>query len=333
MIHILGIESSCDDTAAAICTDGKIRSNVISSQLDHAQFGGVIPELASRLHMRYIVPVVESALQQANIHKSDLSAIAFTAGPGLLGSLLVGSSFAKGLATALNIPIIAVDHLQGHLLSLWIEPPLPTFPMLVLTVSGGHTSLTIVQEGFQTEIIGRTRDDAAGEAFDKIGKLMGLPYPAGPQIDKMAQLGYPHFHAFPVPQLPSWDFSFSGLKTSFLYYLKAQSNLHPDFLNYHRADLCASIQYRIVQYLLDRLFAAAKAYNIQQLGIVGGVSANSYLRQEFAARCQALGYTGIIPKIAYSTDNAAMIALGGYFRYLKGDFDPHTLVAYANAHE
>lgn len=335
-VVILGIESSCDDTAAAVCVAGadgsvKIRSNVVSTQLRHAQYGGVIPELASRMHQVHIAQVVQRALADAGLTLADLSAIAFTAGPGLLGSLLVGTSYAKGLALGLGIPLVQVNHMHGHVASLFLSDPAPEPPLLCLTVSGGHTQLQIVRTVLDYEVVGRTLDDAAGEAFDKSAKLLGFDYPGGPQIDKHAQRGNPYFHAFPPPQVPGFDFSFSGLKTSILYYLRDQTAANPQFVTEHLADLCASIQHVIVESLVEKTLVAAKHYKLNRIGIAGGVSANSGLRTRMAAACAQLGYSCHIPPFEYTTDNAAMIALAGYHLYRAGRVSDAYVQAFATA--
>jgi len=328
-IVLLGIESSCDDTAAAVVVDGQVRANVVSTQLQHTAYGGVVPEVASRQHQANIWPVVQAALDQAGVSKHDLTAIAYTQGPGLIGSLLVGACFARGASLALGKPLVAVNHLQGHLHSLFAEG-VPRLPLLCLTVSGGHTLLHIVRSPLEAELVGRTLDDAAGEAFDKIAKLLGFDYPGGPHIDRLARLGNPKAHKFPPLKLPGFDFSFSGLKTAVRYYLRDNVAQNPDFIAQHLPDLCASVQHRIVTTLLDRFFAAAHHYNIPTLGIVGGVSANSELRRRFMERCDKEGFTGHIPPFALCTDNAAMIALAGYYQYLAGDRTPLSAVPFAS---
>lgn len=320
MAILLAIESSCDETSAAICREGVILSNVITSQLEHEKYGGVIPELASRLHQQQIVRVVEAAMNQANIDKKELDAIAFTQGPGLLGALLVGVSFAKGLALGLNIPLITVDHMQAHILANFLSPTPPEFPFLCLTVSGGHTQLVLVKDHLEMEILGQTRDDAAGEAFDKAAKIMGLPYPGGPLIDKYAKEGNPKFHRFPSSDVGGWEFSFSGIKTSLLYFLQKETKADPDFLTKHLADVCASYQYQIVETLLKKMQAAAEATGVKHLALAGGVSANSELRRRFQEMCVKHKWQAHIPDFQYCTDNAGMIAIAGYYKYLKDDF-------------
>ena len=319
---ILGIESSCDDTSAAILQGQKILSNIVANQQIHSLHGGVVPELASRAHQQNIIPVVDAAIKKANINKEDISAIAFTKGPGLLGSLLVGSSFAKSFAMGMNIPLIAVNHMQGHILSHFIDEgkAMPQFPFLCLTVSGGHTQIVRIESTINMQIIGSTIDDAAGEAFDKSAKILGLPYPGGPHIDKHAKKGNIHAFEFGKPKIKELDFSFSGLKTSILY--KIQNNLqkNPRFIEENLEDLCASIQHSIVSILLNKLEKAIKITGIKQLAIAGGVSANSYLRSELEKLAKDKGYQLYIPKFEYCTDNAAMIAITGYFKYLDKDF-------------
>ena len=318
-VTILGIESSCDDTAAAVVQDGKVLSNVVAGQEVHRLYGGVVPEVASRAHQAHIVPVVDMALRQAGIAKNELSAIAFTRGPGLIGSLLVGLSFSKGLALSLNLPMIEVNHMQAHVLAHFAEAPKPKFPFLCLTVSGGHTQIVLVRDYLDMEILGQTIDDAAGEAFDKTGKLLGLDYPAGPLIDRLAQQGIPRFD-FPEPQIPGLDFSFSGLKTSILYFLKKEMQQNPHFIEAHLPDICASVQSRIVQILIKKLKKAAQQTGIQEIAIAGGVSANSGLRQALEATGEKLHWRTFIPKFEYCTDNAAMIAITAYYKYLQGAF-------------
>jgi N6-L-threonylcarbamoyladenine synthase len=319
---ILGIESSCDDTSAAILQGQKILSNIVANQNIHSFYGGVVPELASRAHQQNIIPVVDAAIKKANINKEDISAIAFTKGPGLLGSLLVGSSFAKSFALGMNIPLIAVNHMQGHILSHFIDEgePMPEFPFLCLTVSGGHTQIVRIESASNMQVIGTTIDDAAGEAFDKSAKILGLPYPGGPHIDKHAKKGNIHAFEFGKPKIKELDFSFSGLKTSILY--KVQNNLqkNPKFIEENLEDLCASIQYSIVSILINKLKKAIKLTGINQLAIAGGVSANSYLRSELEKLAIEKVYQLYIPKFEYCTDNAAMIAITGYFKYLDKDF-------------
>lgn len=320
---ILGIESSCDDTSAGVTANRNILANVTANQDIHREFGGVVPELASRAHQQNIVPVVEAALQKAKISPKDLSAIAFTSGPGLLGSLLVGTSFAKSMALALDIPLIEVNHMQAHILAHFIEKEgveSPTFPFLCLTVSGGHTQIVKVNSPFEYELIGQTIDDAAGEAFDKAAKIMGLPYPGGPLIDKYAKLGDANAFQFSKPRVPDFDFSFSGLKTSILYFLQKQVKQEPDFVNQHLNDLCASIQRTIMEILFDKLEKASLHTGIKDIAIAGGVSANSALRHELKSREKSLGWATYIPDFEYCTDNGAMIAISGYYKFLDKDF-------------
>jgi N6-L-threonylcarbamoyladenine synthase len=323
--YILGIESSCDDTSAAVLQNTQLRSNIIANQEVHAAFGGVVPELASRAHQQHIIPVINNALEQAGIKASDLSAVAFTRGPGLLGSLLVGTSFAKSFAWSLGIPLIEVDHMQAHILAHFItsgkpEDQVPGFPFLCLTVSGGHTQIVQVNSHFEMFVLGRTIDDAAGEAFDKAAKIMGLPYPGGPLIDKYAKDGNPDAFSFARPNIPGLDFSFSGLKTSFLYFLRDQLKENPDFIEQNKADLSASIQKAIVDALMDKLMKAVKQTEIKTVAVAGGVSANSALRAAFLERQNQGVWKAFIPAFQFTTDNAAMIAVAGYFKFLKAEF-------------
>ncbi|OMP76207.1 MULTISPECIES: tRNA (adenosine(37)-N6)-threonylcarbamoyltransferase complex transferase subunit TsaD [unclassified Chitinophaga] len=319
-VKILAIESSCDETSASVLVDGKILSNYIANQTIHEQYGGVVPELASRAHQENIVPVVDYALKQAGIRKEELDAIAFTQAPGLIGALLVGSCFAKSLALALNKPLIAVHHMQAHVLANFIEDPIPSFPFLCLTVSGGHTQIVRVDSPLQMKVIGETMDDAAGEAFDKSAKLLGLPYPGGPLIDKYAKLGDPTRFKFPEPQIPELNFSFSGLKTAILYFLQEKTRLDPDFVQHNMADICASIQHRIVSILMNKLVKASKETGIKEIGIAGGVSANSGLRMALQTYGEKFGWNTYIPKFEYCTDNAAMIAITAYYKYQAKEF-------------
>ncbi len=326
-VVILGIESSCDDTSAAVLVDNVMMSNVIASQAIHRDYGGVVPELASRAHQQNIIPVVDAAIRKANIDKSEIDAVAFTLGPGLLGSLLVGTSFAKSFATALNIPCIDVNHLQAHVLSHFIaeagEPrTVPEFPFLCLLVSGGNSQIVLVRDYFDMHIVGQTIDDAAGEAFDKCAKVMGLPYPGGPHIDRLARKGDPVAFRFAMPNIAGFDYSFSGLKTSFLYTLRDAVKLNPDFVEEHRADLAASLQKTIIDILMKKLIAAAKEFKISNITVAGGVSANSGLRDAIANIGKRYGWQVFIPKPAFTTDNAAMVAVAGYFKYLRGEFCP-----------
>ncbi len=323
-ITILGIESSCDDTSAAVIRNTTLLSNVIASQAVHVKYGGVIPELASRAHQQNIIPVVDTALKEAGITADKIDAIAFTRGPGLLGSLLVGTSFAKGLSIARNIPMVEVNHLQGHILSHFIdlpdrEMPHPSFPFLCLLVSGGHTQIVKVSSPLEMEIIGTTIDDAAGEAFDKCAKVMGLPYPGGPVIDRLAKEGNPNAFTFAKPHVKGeFDYSFSGLKTSFLYTLRDKVAEDADFIEKNKADLCASLQHTIISILLDKLIKATKALGIKDVAIAGGVSANSGLREAVAEAGRRRGWRTFIPEFKFTTDNAAMIAISGYYRYNEG---------------
>ena len=322
---ILGIESSCDDTAAAVVEDGYILSNVVANQHVHRQYGGVVPELASRAHQQNIIPVVDKALADAGKKLSDLSAVAFTRGPGLIGALLVGSSFSKGLSLALNIPLIDVNHLQAHILALFLrrkeeQMPVPPFPFLCLLVSGGHTQLVVVKQHLEMEIIGQTIDDAAGEAFDKCAKVMDLPYPGGPLIDSYAREGNPRTFAFAKPVVKGLDFSFSGLKTSFLYFLRDRLVQEPDFIKKSMKDLCASLQQAIVDILITKLRRASEETGIAEIALAGGVSANSGLRETLITMGRKYRWNIYIPEIQYATDNAAMIAITGYYKYLQQQF-------------
>lgn len=320
---ILGIESSCDDTSAAIINGNKILSNIAANQTVHQEYGGVVPELASRAHQQNIIPVVEKSFTKANIQQKDISAIGFTRGPGLLGSLLVGTSFAKSLAMSLDVPLIEVNHLQAHILCHFIEdanPMPPKFPFLCLTVSGGHTMIVLVKDYFDMEIIGKTIDDAAGEAFDKIGKIMGLDYPAGPIIDKLAKLGNPDAFTFGKPKLENYDYSFSGIKTSVLYFLQKQLKENPNFIQENLENLCASVQKTIIDVLMKKLEKAAKDYDVKEVAIAGGVSANSGLREAMQNNVEKLGWNVYIPKFEYTTDNAAMIAMVAKLKFERGEF-------------
>ncbi|MEN8226777.1 MAG: tRNA (adenosine(37)-N6)-threonylcarbamoyltransferase complex transferase subunit TsaD [Bacteroidota bacterium] len=331
---ILGIESSCDDTSAAVVRDRMLLSNVIAGQEVHKKYGGVVPELASRAHQQNIVPVVDQALKNAGILRSEIDAVAFTRGPGLLGSLLVGTSFTKGFTAGLGIPMIEVNHLQAHILVHFIlseqsEELSPDFPFLCLLVSGGHTQLVVVKDHHLMEIIGKTIDDAAGEAFDKCAKLLGLPYPGGPHIDRLALEGDPERFTFNKPRLKGFDYSFSGLKTSFLYFLRDQLKEESDFIEMNRADLAASLQRTIVEILMNKLRKAVEKTGIQQIALAGGVSANSGLRTAIREEAERRGWEVYIPPIGYSTDNAAMIAITGYFRYLEGNFSSEDIAPLA----
>jgi N6-L-threonylcarbamoyladenine synthase len=317
---ILGIESSCDETSASVCIDGKILSNSIANQLVHQKYGGVVPELASRAHQQNIIPVVEEAIATAKISKKDVNAVAFTRGPGLLGSLLVGTSFSKAFSLSLSIPLIEVNHMQAHILAHFIEDPKPRFPFLCLTVSGGHTQIVLVKDYFDMEIVGETMDDAAGEAFDKTAKILDLPYPGGPLIDKYAKQGNPLAYPFPEPQVPGLNFSFSGLKTSILYFVRDQKKLDENFVENNLVNICASVQYRIVTILLAKLVKASKEYNIKDIAIAGGVSANSGLREGLQEAAKKHDWNVFIPAFQFCTDNAAMIAIAGYYKFLRKDF-------------
>ena len=336
---ILAIESSCDDTSAAVICDGVLLSNTTASQAVHEEFGGVVPELASRAHQLNIVPVVDAALKRANIAADQLSAIAFTRGPGLLGSLLVGTSFAKGLALAHNIPLVEVNHLQAHILAHFIEAKgerqeakgdgVPNFPFLCLLVSGGNSQIVLVKDHYTMEIIGQTIDDAAGEAFDKCAKVMGLPYPGGPWIDRLAKEGNAEAFQFAKPNIPGYNYSFSGLKTSFLYFLRDNLKDNPNFIEENKADLCASLQKTVIDILINKLKKAAKDLKITEIAVAGGVSANSGLREALLDLGRRHRWKVHIPPFAYTTDNAAMVAQAGYYRYLKGDFCPIDAAPYA----
>lgn len=329
---ILGIESSCDDTSAAVIQGSKILSNIAANQEIHNEYGGVVPELASRAHQQNIIPVVQKSLNQAKIQQKDISAIGFTRGPGLLGSLLVGTSFAKSLAMSLNVPLIEVNHLQAHILAHFIEdanPEPPKFPFLCLTVSGGHTMIVLVKDYFKMEILGKTIDDAAGEAFDKIGKILGLDYPAGPIIDQLAKEGNENAFQFSKPKLERYDYSFSGIKTSVLYFIQKEVKKNPHFIQNHLNDLCASVQKTIVDTLMIKLEKAAKDLGIKEIAIAGGVSANSALRQAMHTKAEQLGWNIYIPKFEYTTDNAAMIAMVAQLKYERGLFTDLSISASA----
>ena len=336
---LLAIESSCDDTSAAVICDGVLLSNTTASQAVHEEFGGVVPELASRAHQLNIVPVVDAALKRAGVTTDELSAIAFTRGPGLLGSLLVGTSFAKGLALAHNIPLVEVNHLQAHILAHFIEAKgerqeakgggVPKFPFLCLLVSGGNSQIVLVKDHYTMEIIGQTIDDAAGEAFDKCAKIMGLPYPGGPWIDRLAKEGNAEAFAFAKPNIPGYNYSFSGLKTSFLYFLRDNLKDNPNFIEENKADLCASLQKTVIDILINKLKKAAKDLKVTEIAVAGGVSANSGLREALLDLGRRHRWKVHIPPFAYTTDNAAMVAQAGYYRYLKGDFCPIDVAPYA----
>ncbi len=317
--NILAIESSCDETSAAIIQNGKVLSNHIATQHVHERYGGVVPELASRAHMQNIIPVVDAAIKDAGIVNEEITAVAFTQAPGLIGSLLVGACFAKAFAQARNLPLIAVHHMQAHVLAHFIDEQ-PPFPFICLTVSGGHTQIVLCKDYLDMEIMGETIDDAAGEAFDKVAKMLGLPYPGGPLVDKYAKLGDPLRFKFPLSEMPEYNFSFSGVKTSILYFLQKERKLDPDFAEKNLNDICASAQYTIVKMLINKLTKAAKAKNIKHVGIAGGVSANSGLRKALLEAGEKNGWKVYIPKFEYCTDNAAMIGITGYYKFLKGDF-------------
>jgi len=331
-IYILGIESSCDDTSAAILCNDRILSNVVADQKIHAEYGGVVPELASRAHQQNIVPVVHQAIEKAGIAKEQLHAVAFTRGPGLMGSLLVGTSFAKSLAFGLNIPLIDVNHMQAHILAHFITEDnhqKPPFPFLAMTISGGHTQIVKVTSYFEMEVLGETIDDAVGEAYDKSGKVLGLGYPAGPEIDRRAQLGNPKAYQFTKPRVAGLNFSFSGLKTAILYFVQREVKANPNFIEENLNDICASIQYTIIGILMDKLKLAVKQTGINHIAIGGGVSANSGIRKALKETEEKFGWTSYIPKFEYTTDNAAMIAIVGYLKYLEKDFSDLDVMATA----
>ncbi len=328
-ICILAIESSCDDTSAAVCVNGKVLANISADQKIHAEYGGVVPELASRAHTVNIVPVVDTALKRAGKTIQEVDAIAFTRGPGLLGSLLVGAGFAKGIAQALNKPLIDVHHMKAHVMAHFIDDPKPEFPFLCLTVSGGHTQIVKVTDYNEMEVLGTTTDDAAGEAFDKTAKMIGLPYPGGPLIDKYAAEGNPDAFKFNEPQIPGLDYSFSGLKTSVLYFLRDRIKENPDFIQENLNDICASVQQTIINVLLRKLKRASRETGIQQIAIAGGVSANKGLRKAISVLAEKERWIVYIPDFQYCTDNAGMIVISGYYKYLKGDFAPLNLPAVA----
>ncbi len=330
--YILGIESSCDDTSASVICDGKVLSNIVANQEVHAKYGGVVPELASRAHQQNIIPVVQQAIERAGIQKTDLDAISFTKGPGLMGSLLVGTSFAKSLALGLDIPLIDVNHMQGHILAHFIKEEgakIPPFPFICLTISGGHTQIVKVSNHFDMEILGETIDDAVGEAFDKSAKILGLPYPGGPLVDKYARQGNPKAFSFTKPKVGDLDFSFSGLKTGILYFIQRNVKENPKFIEEHLHDICASIQHTIVEILLDKLKNAVKQTGIKHIAIAGGVSANSEIRKRLELAQKHWGWTTYIPKFEYTTDNAAMIAITGYLKYLNNTYSDISVKAEA----
>jgi len=317
---ILAIESSCDETSASVMVNGKVLNNIIATQSVHQKYGGVVPELASRAHQRNIVAVVNEALQEAGILRTDLTAVAFTRGPGLMGSLLVGVSFAKGLSLGLNIPLIEVNHMQAHVIAHFIDDPKPSFPFLCLTVSGGHTQIVLVRDFLDMEVIGQTQDDAVGEAFDKAAKVMGLPYPGGPLIDKYSQDGNPFAFKFPETVMPGLDFSFSGIKTAFLYFLRDEKRKNQHFVEQNLNDICASLQQHLVNMLITRLIQASEKTGIKEISIAGGVSANSGLRKAIKETGDKLGWNVFIPAFEYCTDNAAMIAMAAHYKFIKGEF-------------
>jgi N6-L-threonylcarbamoyladenine synthase len=319
-ISILAIESSCDETSASIIVNGKVLNNIVATQSVHEKYGGVVPELASRAHQENLIPVVHEALSTAGISKKELSAIAVTRGPGLMGSLLVGVSFAKAFAKALDIPLIDVNHMQAHVLAHFIADPRPSFPFICLTVSGGHTQLVLVKDHLTMEVIGETQDDAVGEAFDKTAKLLGLPYPGGPLLDRHAKEGNPKAFTFPVTRMPGLNYSFSGIKTAVLYFLRDRLAEHPNFITDNLADLCASIQHTLVEMLLIKLKEAMKQTGVTEVAIAGGVSANSGLRAALSTLALRKGWTLYVPEFEYCTDNAAMIAMAAHFKYLRGEF-------------
>lgn len=333
-IIILGIESSCDDTSAAIIKDGEILSNVVANQKVHEEYGGVVPELASRAHQQNIIPVVDLAIKRAGIDRKEISAVAFTRGPGLLGSLLVGTSFSKGFSLAMDIPLIEVNHLAGHVLALFIKEngidfKPPKFPFLCLLVSGGNSQIILVRNHLEMEVIGQTIDDAAGEAFDKCAKVMGLPYPGGPHVDRLAKLGNPLRFEFSRPRIPGLDYSFSGLKTNFLYFLRDELKKNENFIEENKEDLCASLQHTIIEILLGKLKRAAKETGIKEVTVAGGVSANSGLRNALIENAEKHRWNLIIPKFEYTMDNAAMIAITGYYKYLSKEFVGQDTVPFA----
>ena len=323
--NILAIESSCDDTSAAVISNGKICSNIVAGQIIHERYGGVVPELASRAHQQHIVPVVNKALADAKISKKDLNAIAFTRGPGLLGSLLVGASFAKSMALVLDIPLIEVHHMQAHVLAHFIDEPRPNFPFLCLTVSGGHTQIVVIESPLSMKVIGETQDDAVGEAFDKTAKLLNLPYPGGPLIDKHAELGNPEAFKFPLSEMPNYNFSFSGIKTAILNFLKKNLATNPDFISENLNDICASVQATLIKMLLQKLKRAARDLNIKEIAIAGGVSANSGLRKSLQELGEKERWNVYIPDFQYCTDNAGMIAMAADFKYKENLFTDQTV--------
>jgi N6-L-threonylcarbamoyladenine synthase len=328
-ISILAIESSCDETSASIIVNGKVLNNIVATQSVHEKYGGVVPELASRAHQENLIPVVHEALSGAGISKNELSAVAVTSGPGLMGSLLVGVSFAKSFAKTLNLPLIDVNHMQAHVLAHFIEEPRPNFPFICLTVSGGHTQLVWVKDHLDMEVIGETQDDAVGEAFDKTAKLLGLPYPGGPLLDRYAKQGNPKAFTFPITRMPGLNYSFSGIKTAVLYFLRDRLEENPNFITENLPDLCASIQHTLVEMLLIKLKEAMKQLGVSEVAIAGGVSANSGLRSALAALAQRKGWKLYVPEFEYCTDNAAMIAMAAHYKYLRKDFVGYDLVPLA----
>ena len=321
-INILAIESSCDETSAAVIHNGKVLNNIIATQTVHENFGGVVPELASRAHQQNIIPIIDQALQHANITKTSLNAVAFTQGPGLLGALLVGASFAKSFAMAMDIPLIGVNHMQAHILAHFIEDPKPLFPFICLTVSGGHTQIVLVKDYLNMEILGETLDDAVGEAFDKTAKLMGLPYPGGPLIDEYAKKGNPKAFQFPETSTPRFNYSFSGIKTAILYFLRDHVRENPNFIQENLNDICASVQKKLIDMLMNKLWKAAKKHHISHVAISGGVSANSELRKRMEEEGKKRGWETYVPAFEYCTDNAGMIAIAAHYKYLAKEFTP-----------
>lgn len=319
-IKILAIESSCDETSAAVAVNGKVLNNIVATQSVHENYGGVVPELASRAHQQNIVPVVDQALKNAAISTEEISAVAFTRGPGLMGALLVGTSFAKGLAMALNVPLIEVNHMQAHILAHFIDEPKPKFPFLCLTVSGGHTQIVLVKSFLDMQIVGETQDDAVGEAFDKVAKMMGLGYPGGPMVDKLAQQGNPEAYSFPESEMKGLNYSFSGIKTAVLYFLRDQLKGNENFIEENKADIAASVQKTLINMLLQKLRKAAKKYRVNQIAIAGGVSANSGLRNRLTEMAKEENWDVFIPAFEYCTDNAGMIAMAGHYKFLEGEF-------------
>lgn len=319
-INLLAIESSCDETSAAVIHNGKVLNNIIATQTVHENFGGVVPELASRAHQQNIIPIIDQALKHANIAKTSLNAVAFTQGPGLLGALLVGASFAKSFAMAMNVPLIGVNHMQAHILAHFIEDPKPQFPFICLTVSGGHTQIVLVKDYLNMEILGETLDDAVGEAFDKTAKLMGMPYPGGPLIDEYAKIGNPDAFQFPETSTPGFNYSFSGIKTAILYFLRDRVKENPSFIKENLNDICASVQKKLIDMLMNKLWKAAKKHRVNHVAISGGVSANSELRQRIKEEGEKRGWKTYIPAFEYCTDNAGMIAIAAHFMYMAEDF-------------